>query len=834
MIRSRKRKLLLSARNWASLPLASAALTCSGVAYAQQTSSGGLEEIIVTAQKRAEDLQKVPISLQVLGTEKLEQLQVKGFDDYAKFLPSLSFDSLGPGQANIYFRGISAAGSRLHAGRLPTTGVYLDETPVTTVDGSLDVHIYDIARVEALAGPQGTLYGASSLAGTLRIITNKPDPKRFSGSFDVKGEKFGKGDAGGGFEGYVNVPLSEHSAVRLVGYYDHEGGYISNVPGTVQYQRGCSSLFPTVLTEVDPLDPRAKCAKPNPNPPPAYVVLPDAPTNVFNNASLVKDRFNTVDTYGGRAALKVDLNNGWSISPSVLYQHQKADGAFSFDPKVGDLKVADFRPDFNLDHWYQAALIVEGKIGNFDALYSGGYFERRTDNEVDYTNYTISYDKFASGYTRFYDAAGNVQAPSVDPTQYTANHDRYTKVNHEIRFSSPTDRRLRWVGGAFLQRQTDNIRAEFRVDGLPLAYQVDGQGEIIYLSQQDRIDRDSAVFTDLTYDLTDKLKVSGGIRKFWVDNTLYGFFGFNSGNSGEGSCAQDSSGNPILLPPGSNRPCINTNKRVTESGETHKVTLTYQFDSDHMLYTTYSTGYRPGGNNRIPGVIPYKADQLTNYELGWKSSWADRRVRFNGAVFSEKWEGVQLGIQGQQGITSLFNVGDAKVNGIEADLSWLALDQLTLTLSATAVDAKTSTRYCPQPNGVVTSDCALTKAKADANTRLPVTPRVKANASARYKFNVGRYDSFIQGAISHQGDSTFSLEADRNVDVGIAKSFTTFDLSAGVSLNNWNVEAYIQNAFDTRGEWGRISQCSNPYCDQHFRSYPIQPMLFGIRYGRKY
>jgi len=112
MTRSRKRKLHLSAAKWASLPLASAALTCSGVAYAQQASTGGLEEIIVTAQKRAEDLQKVPISLQVLGTEKLEQLQVKGFDDYAKFLPSLSFDSLGPGQANIYFRGIAAAAIR--------------------------------------------------------------------------------------------------------------------------------------------------------------------------------------------------------------------------------------------------------------------------------------------------------------------------------------------------------------------------------------------------------------------------------------------------------------------------------------------------------------------------------------------------------------------------------------------------------------------------------------------------------------------------------------------------------------------------------------------------
>ena len=181
-------------------------MAATGVAQAQQAEQSTLEEVVVTAQKRSEDLQKVPISLQVLGSEKLEQLQVSSFDDYAKFLPSVSFQSLGPGQAQLYFRGIASGNDGLHAGSLPATGLYLDETPVTTIAGSLDVHVYDIARVEALAGPQGTLYGASSLSGTLRIITNKPDPSKFSAGYDVKADKFGKGDGGGGFEGFVNIP----------------------------------------------------------------------------------------------------------------------------------------------------------------------------------------------------------------------------------------------------------------------------------------------------------------------------------------------------------------------------------------------------------------------------------------------------------------------------------------------------------------------------------------------------------------------------------------------------------------------------------------------------
>jgi len=180
--------------------LASAALVAGGSAHgadaADATDNGMLTEIVVTAEKRSEDLQKVPISLQVLGEQTLEQHQVASFDDYAKLLTSLSYQSLGPGQSQLYFRGIASGADGLHAGSLPATGVYLDEIPVTTIGNTLDVHMYDIARVEALAGPQGTLYGASSLSGTLRIITNKPDPTKFSASYDLQADKYGHGGDG--------------------------------------------------------------------------------------------------------------------------------------------------------------------------------------------------------------------------------------------------------------------------------------------------------------------------------------------------------------------------------------------------------------------------------------------------------------------------------------------------------------------------------------------------------------------------------------------------------------------------------------------------------------
>jgi outer membrane receptor protein involved in Fe transport len=823
MTRSRKRKLQRRATAWAGVPAASAALVCSGVAYAQQTGGGGaeLEEIIVTAQKRTEDVQKVPISMQVLGGEKLEQLQVKDFLDFAKFLPSVSFVTLGPGQSEIFFRGISTGAEGLHAGYLPSTGLYVDETPVTTIGNSLDIHVYDIARVEGLAGPQGTLYGASSLAGTLRIITNKPDHNGVHGSLDVKGNAFAKGGAGGSLEGYINFPVSDKVAVRLVGFYEHDGGYTSNVPATFDFLRP----DPTYVTPTPPA--QTTCA------------TPGIHCFTASNAAVVKKNSNEVDSYGGRAALKIDLNDQWSVTPMVIYQHQDAKGNFAYDPKFGDLKYGDYRPEYNKDSWYQSALTVTGKLANLDLLYSGSYFDRKVENQVDYSQYSQAYDYCC--YTYLPDPA-NPAAPLIDPTQYTRNADKYTKVSHELRLSSPADWRLRFVVGAFMQRQTDNIRAEFRVDNLPSFYEVDGAPDTLYLSAQDRIDRDSAVFGELTFDITDKFKVSAGVREFDARNTLYGFFGYNdNGNHGTGEalCAHDAiTGLVIPDRAGTGRPCINTDKLQHESGETHKVNLTYQIDPDLMIYTTYSTGFRPGGNNRRPQALTWRADTLTNYEVGWKSNLANHRFRFNGAVFFEKWKDTQTSIQGQNGITSAVNAGNAETKGVETDITWLALDNLTLTLAGTYVKANTTTDFCkPTPLGQVISgqvNCNVTGLDAPAGTQLPSTPKIKANASARYRFNMGGRDSFVQLAAVHQGSTTYSLEDGANAVIGDTPGYTSFDISAGTGSKDWTFEAYVQNVTDKRGELGRVSECGVDYCYDNHKVFVIKPLNFGLKFGRKF
>jgi iron complex outermembrane receptor protein len=848
MTRSRKRKLRRTAANWAGLPLATAALAYGSVAYAQQTAqqtenAGGLEEIIVTAQKRVEDVQKVPISIQVLGGEKLEQLGVSNFVDYAKFMPSMSFQTLGPGQSQIYFRGVSSGYSNLHAGPAPSTGVYVDETPVTTISGVLDVHMYDMQRVEGLAGPQGTLYGASSMAGTLRLITNKPDPTKFEAGYDVKGTIVGKtSDPGSEFEGFVNLPAGDHAAIRLVGFYDKEQGYINNVPKTLHYERPAGGTF--TQFGGDPSRPWLWTVDPSGDAPgySSYTANPH-PIDVNNNA-VVQKNFNTTESYGGRAAMKLDLGENWTVLPAVMQQTQNAHGDNGFDPKVGDLNTYDMKPTYNNDKWTLSALTVTGKVSNLDVTYTGSWFTRHVDNQYDYALYTVQYDYcYHFCYTYLpevghqFDPNGpnnnklDVNPTLTDPTQYVQNHDDYTKLSHEFRISTPADLPTRLIAGAFFQRQTDAIRAEFRIDGLSDYWSVPRNPGILYLSDQLRTDRDSALFADVTHDFTAKFKASVGVREFDTNNTLFGFFGYGPNlpsASGTRLCFEDS-------PAGSTKPCINTNSRVKEQGSTRRLNLTYQFDPNHMIYATYSTGYRPGGNNRRPQAKTWKSDSLTNVEVGWKTSWAGNTLRFNGAVFHEDWKGVTVAIQGENGITSMVNAGNARTEGLETELNWLAMNNLTLSLSGTYVKANTTSDFCqPTALGVPVPSCTVDGLDAPSGTQLPGIPKVKANVTARYTFGANGYNSFVQLAGVYSGSTTATLEAPKNALLGDTPAYNSFDFSIGTAKDNWTLEAFVGNVTDERGELARTAECAASNCLTNYRIIPIMPRNYGIKFGQRF
>ncbi|MCW3849040.1 TonB-dependent receptor [Sphingomonas sp. LB-2] len=827
--------------------LASAAFTSP--AFAQDVVATPDDEIVVTAQKREENVQKVPISIQAIGTTRLDNLNVTNFEDYSQLLPSLAFQTTQPGVTNVYMRGVASGGDGNHSGSLPSVGVYLDEQPVTTIGGTLDVHVYDVARIESLAGPQGTLYGASSQAGTIRIITNKPDSSSFYGRVDSELNTVRKGGIGGRLEGMVNAPLAPYAALRVVGFYQHDAGYIDNVASFRRFSTG----------------------------------------HVVNNNAFVKEDYNTVDTWGGRAALKIDLDDNWTATPTVLYQESRTKGSFGSDPRVGDLKTEHFFDEYRNDRFIQAALTIEGRIGNWDVTYAGAMLDRKDNSSSDYTDYSEAYDQLYANYTDssgnfvcsgiagcfyFTNAAGN----PIDPRQRVVGSDHFKKVSQEVRIASPQDASIRVVAGAFYQRQSNVIHQDYKVDGLDPLLSVNGLPGTLWLTQQYRVDRDYAAFGELSIDLGSKVTLTAGGRYYKYDNSLIGFFGFgrNPGNgysdgppnaaasnrTGVAQCFTTSgqrlydrdtntyATSRTLLPAAvAGGPCTNLARYVngklvpvstSDTGFLHRLNLQWKPNEDMMFYGTWSRGYRPGGINRRGTIPPYQADFLTNYEIGWKTTLANGRLRFNGAIYQQDWAKFQFSFLGQNSFTEIHNGPNARIRGIEMDLNYRS-GGLSLTASGSYTDAKTTQNLCAIDDPTFT--CASSSISAPRGTRLPVTPRFKGNITGRYTFPTGATEGHVQFVLAHQSSATADIRTNifqapthsfinPSALLGILPAYTTLDLSAGGEIGRFSYEFFVANVWDERGQISRFQECGS--CGQRPYAVYINPQTFGVRLGTKF
>lgn len=773
--------------------LASTMLCTSGIAYAQEPAdTAGSDAIVVTAQRRTENLQDVPIAITAFGTEKLDQLQVQKFEDYARYLPSVSYQTSGPGSAKVYFRGVASGENANHSASQPSVGIYLDEQPITTIQGALDINVYDIARVEALAGPQGTLYGSSSQAGTIRIITNKPDATKFEAGGDFELNSVAKGGEGYVAQGFINTPFNDNIALRVVGWYKKDAGYIDNIAGSLTFPSSGITM---------------------------------------NNAPYVEKDYNDVTTYGGRAALKIDLDDNWTVTPQIMGQKQKSNGSFAVESGLGDLQTMQFNPEGAKDNWYQAALTIEGKIGTWDVTYAGSYLKRKVTTNSDYADYSYFYDKLAGYGNYFYDNNGDL----VNPNQYIQGIDRFTKQSHELRFASPADAVVRFVGGAFYQRQTHNIRQNYIIDNIADSLTVPGTASNIWLTEQYRVDRDYAVFGELTADVTDKLAVTFGTRIYKYDNSLVGFFGYSAGYSSRTGVAACFA--PTIV---AGSPCTNLDKSTKDTGFLHKINATYKFTPDALVYFTTSRGYRPGGINRRGDLPPYSADFIDNYEAGWKTSWAGDRIRFNGAIYQLNWQDLQISILGANGLTQIQNAGKARIRGFEAELWTRPADGLTLSSSISYNDAKLTKPYCGVDDATGCPDGAVLAPKG---TRLPVTAKVKANAVARYEFPVGSMNVHIQAAGIYEGRRTTDLRPLQGGIKGDLPAYATLDTSIGVSSGMWTAEIFATNLLDKRAFSTVGIQCLETVCGDPdgqtaigpkiYRT-PIQPRLIGVKAGFKF
>ncbi len=750
----------------------------------------GLDEIIVTAQKRTQNLQDVAVSVQVLGETQLQDLNVDGFDDYIEFLPSVSYTSNGPGYGILYMRGISSGGDGVHSGSMPSVGVYLDEQPLTTINQVLDLHIYDMARIETLPGPQGTLFGQGSQAGTLRIITNKPVLEEFQGSYDLGVDTVYKGDLGYTLEGMVNLPITERAALRLVGWHKEEGGYIDNIPASLTYAASGITI---------------------------------------DNADVVEEDFNTVETSGARAMLRIDLNDNWTFTPGVMYQQQEANGLWAHDPEdAGDLKVVRYFPDTQDEDWIQAAGILEGNLtDNLQFVYSVSTLDRDLDSTYDYTGYAEYIEDLYAyyGYACYhYEADGTC----ADPSQFIDSNERFTRLSHEVRLQSTGEGRFHWIVGAFTQKQVHDFDLQWIVPDMDPAQSVIENGVTTWQTYQIRTDRDEAYFGEATFDLNDAFSFTAGLRHFKYDNRLYGFNGFLGHCTGftvDGQFVQDDEGTPQY-------PCFETrilDDSTKGSGNSYKASLEYRASDDALLYATYSEGFRSGGVNRarVPGIPKYKPDWVYNYELGWKTTWLDGRMRFNGAAYRVDWEDFQYAFLdfAVSNLTIIGNVGQARTWGAEVDLSWLATDDLNLTFAASYNDATLQEPYWRSDLDRQSGE----PPRAPDGTRMPFVPEFQFTSIGRYSLDFGALPGYVQAAVSWTGDSWNNLEvADRSKQDG----YLLLNLSTGIQANNWTLDLFINNVTDERAQIFVYDPSYPTLIDS--RTVTNRPRSIGIRFGQSF
>jgi outer membrane receptor protein involved in Fe transport len=859
------------------VPLASAIsaiLAAAPAVHAQQqaqgaAATGGLEEVIVTAQKVSENLQTVPISIRALSGERIEQLSINNIDDYVKYLSGvttvkgLGQGGTGIGTTHMYMRGVISGQDGNHSASQPSVGTYIDELPTTTIDGSIDVHIYDIARIEVLAGPQGTLYGASSQAGTIRIITNKPDESKFSAGYNIEGKSIAHGGKGWTGEGFVNIPLGSSAAFRLVLWDSHDPGYIHNVAGTNAFYgiTDGKRTFPTWTASTG---------------------------ETLNNAPYLNDQYNTASTFGGRAALKLDVGDNWTVTPSFMGQQQNSNGSFGYDPTMGDLNVWKSGGEGDHESFTQTGLTIEGKMNGFDLTFAGGWLVRNTHTIADYSDYSFWYDKYFASGCFWYTSAGynyhkNVNPNAVNdcyngnlaplgsytmPQEFVISNNHYTKGSAELRLTTPQDQPVKGTVGLFIERQLHDIWEQYTIPGLngdPYAYNPQGfakelsiptlTANSIWLTDQQRVDRDKAIFGQVTWDITQNWSVVGGIRFYKYDNSLQGFYGYSLAyqeltgyHSGMRICTTSTEWH--------NAPCQDLNQTVSDTGKTYRATVNYTFNADALMYATYSTGYRPGGVNRVfdqfIGQIfpPYKSDYLHNYELGWKTQWDNHRVRWNGALFFEKWNDFQFLYLGPNSVTVVQNAATAEIKGVETHLDWLPTAGWELSVDLTYLHAVTTTNYCG-PQAVIpgtfelSTNCpnqvnsyavgnAPNGPEAPSGTRLPMVPNWKGNLIARYTYPISDWQGFVQGAVAGQTWTNPLLRLIDTQTIGSLAGWAQLDLAAGFERNGLQVQFALTNVTDKRAQLTRFVQCATTTCGNQPYVIPSEPRAFAIRLGQRF
>jgi iron complex outermembrane recepter protein len=875
----------------------SASAICIG---ASSAANAQVEDIIVTATKRSENAQDIPVAVQALGSEQLQQRRIEQFTDYLTQLPSVTSGGGGPGQSTIYIRGVASTTPNLLtagvAGLAPNVALYLDEQPLSQPGRNLDVYATDLERIEVLAGPQGTLFGASSQAGTVRLITNKPKLGKFEAFVNAGLSTTKGGDMSYKIEGGINAPIGDSVAVRVVGFYDQRGGYIDNVRHT---QTAAQSARFVAAGSVRPNGTVVDALHQGLQPGLDLTTAPGVTLIAADNAALVENDFNDSSYTGFRASAKVEITSGWDVTVGYMKQWIDADGVFFDDPTLGDYKVARFDKDRLDDDFDNINWTINGRLGALELVYTGAFTKRKSNQRVDYSDYLFAAQYFPyyicdstvsyPGYNASYGGTAGVPFGTCQaPNAYVTSRSRTRVFTNEFRVNTPKDSRIRATIGGFQSDLRLDERNDFAYPGNQLANHFGGlgfapnfpstanttpqgyfsdpgpfPGDVLFRNDIRRTDKQWGVFGEAGFDIIpDKLTFTAGARYYDVKVGLEGSAD-SSFCTGGGSTDRDAFGANITdIFDGDGRLRYNQTcgaalgtiftidqtlaeiQAVTGSatraqavfnalraptkartkGAIIKANLSFKPTDDLLFYATYSEGYRPGLLNRPGGrtngvfTVPFvvDTDELTNYELGWKTNVADRQIQLNGSVFYAEISNLQTTIY-DPNITNLFfsaNAADARVMGLETDfiVAPRSVPGLTVSGALSFLDTKITKVLIP------TNDVVKGK-------ELAFAPNFQGNIRARYEWDLSSsLKAHVMPQLTYAGSSRSDILEFTATEV---PSWTKIDFSAGVTADHWTAEVFVDNINESHGPLSATA-LNGP-----IRQVPLRPRTIGLRVGYK-
>jgi iron complex outermembrane recepter protein len=724
-----------------------------------------LQEITVTSRKRIENLQDVPQSIDVFTSKDLQNLAISQFEDYATKTPSVTFISIGPGTQMFYMRGVSD-GSNPNVSNTSSTGFFIDDMSMSYYGSIPDFHEYDIERIEVLNGPQGTLFGAGSMSGAIRVITNKPDPNAFDAGLDMD---YGKIDGGGNnwtYEGFANLPIVEgKTAVRLSGYSVYNGGFINNLLSMRTWS---------------------------------------ASGVVSTNGEWAGPRYNTQNVEGARIGLKQVFSDDWSALVTYNYQSQHHKGAWDQDQQhYGNRNVSRFGPENGNNYVKTVDGHVEGDVGIADLVFASTYWYQSSVSVNEYSNYVqysnVQYypaaqlQSFAclTGPTPLggTDAFGNCNVP----TMYTIYQNQTQRWSNELRLQSKPGGRVHWLGGLYWEKTLENYSDFYHMPGVQFNGEA-AQSQIAYynslytnaqatpLPQEwysyiSRFDYlETTEFADLTFDLTDRWSAEAGAQHFeshFSSSSQYaGYFwnpkmpSFDSGAS---------------------------NKWNAKAG------LNFRANDNLLLYASFGQGFRDGGINSPSASciargtpVYFQPDTLNNYEIGWKSTELNHRLTWNGAIYYMPWKNYQTAVFDESICPTTFNanLGNARVYGVESNVDYRVTQNLSLQASASYNDSELTSNSYYNANYIV-----------NPGERLPYTAYFNFSANTRYERPWGDgYKVYAQYDIAHKGDMWSDLRVIDQHGFGrsLQPGYSISNLRFGIKMpgEHWQAEAYITNLFN--------------------------------------